>query len=514
MIPGKIYSPELILQIAWRRKWWILIPTLLIAGGVAGWTRKLPDMYKSDTLIMVVPQRVPEEYVRSTVTQSITDRLQSITQQILSRTRLERIIEDLNLYPDLRKSQIMEDIVEGMRGDIEIQVVRGDSFRVGFHSKDPRTAMRVAERLASLFIDESLRDREVLAEGTNQFLEAQLEEARRQLVDNEKKVEEYRRRHEGQLPTQLEANMQGLHNTEMQIQTLIDSINRDRDRHLVLERALADLTAAEATPAPVAPVAPGQTVLTAAQQLASARAELQSLELRLKPEHPDVVRARKHVAELQQAADNEALAQPVSSENAPVQSAEAIRRNRINEAKAELANLDKQIADKQQKEQQLRGNLGTYQQRIEATPTRESELADLTRDYGTLQAAYQSLLAKKQDSQLAANLERRQIGEQFRILDAAHLPARPYSPNRPRFYAMGLAAGLGFGLALAALLEYMDRSMRTESDVRAALKVVVLATVPLIEAPRKTSLAMKAAIATAATAATAAAIGAVVWYLR
>ena len=515
MIPGKLYTPELIFQIAWRRKWWILLPAIAIAAGVAGWTRRLPDTYKSDTLIMVVPQRVPESYVRSTVTQSITDRLQSITQQILSRTRLERIIEDLNLYTDRRKTGIMEDIVEGMRKDIDIQVVKGDSFRVGFQSSDPRTAMRVAERLGSLFIDESLRDREVLAEGTNQFLEAQLEEARRQLIDNEKKLEEYRRQHAGQLPTQLEANMQGLHNTEMQIQALIDSTNRDKDRHLVLERGVADATAADdmTGPAPTTPAAAGAPQ-TAAQQLAAARAELQGLELRLKPEHPDVARARRRVAELQQTADQEALAQPVSPENAPATSAVAIRRNRIAEMKAELANLDKQVAYKTDKEQELRQVLATYQARIEATPTRESELSDLTRDYGTLQTSYRNLLAKKQDSQISANLERRQIGEQFRILDAARLPARPDSPNRPRLYALGVAAGFGFGLAIALLLEYLDRTMRSESDVRAALKVTVLATIPMIDPPRRGRRVAKAAAAVAATAAALALAGGAIWFLR
>jgi polysaccharide chain length determinant protein (PEP-CTERM system associated) len=514
VIPGKTYTPEVILQIAWRRKWWIVVPAILIAGGVVAWTQRLPNTYKSDTLIMVVPQRVPESYVRSTITQSITDRLQSITQQILSRTRLERIIEDLGLYGDQRRTAIMEDIVEGMRRDIDIQVVKGDTFRVGFRSGDPRTAMRVAERLASLFIDESLRDREVLAEGTNQFLEAQLEEARRQLIDNEKKLEDYRRRHAGQLPTQLEANMQGLHNIEMQIQALIDSVSRDQDRRLVLERTIADAEAADTLSMPAVLPASAGTAKTAAQELAEARSDLQALELRLKPGHPDVGRARRRVAELQVKADQEALAQPVSPENAPAQSAAALRRNRLEEMRTELSNLEKQIVYKTEKEQELRGNLAIYQGRIEATPTRESELADLTRDYGTLQAAYRNLLAKKQDSQISANLERRQIGEQFRILDAARLPARPDSPNRPRYYQLGVAAGLGFGLALAALLEYLDRTMRSEGDVRAALNVMVLATIPVIEAPTQSNRVLKVATVAVAVLAVAGVAAGAYWVLR
>jgi polysaccharide chain length determinant protein (PEP-CTERM system associated) len=517
VIPGKRYTPELIVQIAWRRKWWVLLPAVAVAASVAAWTRQLPNVYKSDTLIMVIPQRVPEAYVRSTVTQSITDRLQAITQQILSRTRLERIIEDLSLYPDQRKTMIMEDIVEGMRRDIDIQVVKGDSFRVGFQSQDPRTAMRVSERLASLFIDESLRDREVLAEGTNQFLEAQLEDARRALIDNEKKLEEYRRKHDGQLPTQLEANMQGIHNTEMQIQALVDSINRDRDRHLVLERAIADADEAEvltASPTPVAPPPAGATAQSPAQQLAAATRELQDLELRLKPEHPDVIRARKHVAELQGTVDRDALAQPVSGDVASVPPAELARRNRLAETRAELDNLDHQLAYKTDKEQQLRKSLEIYQGRIEATPTRESELADLTRDYGTLQASYRGLLSKKQDSQISANLERRQIGEQFRILDAARLPSRPDSPNRPRFYGMGVVAGLGIGLALVVLFEYLDRTMKSENDVRAALNATVLATIPLIQLQRRSSAALKAAAVAALAIGVLGTVAAGIWYLR
>ena len=171
MIPGKQYTPEILLDVLSRRKWLIVIPTVTLALATAVVTYYLPNKYQSDTLILVVPQRVPESYVRSTVTTRIETRLQSISQQILSRTRLERIIQDFNLYADRRKTDIMEDIVEAMRKDIKVDIVKGDAFRVTFTGDDPRTTMRVTERLASFFIDESLRDREVLADGTNQFLE-------------------------------------------------------------------------------------------------------------------------------------------------------------------------------------------------------------------------------------------------------------------------------------------------------------------------------------------------------
>jgi uncharacterized protein involved in exopolysaccharide biosynthesis len=173
-----------------RRRWklWILAPTLLGAVIGAGVSAQTKPLYKSDTLVLVVPQRVPENYVRSTITMKIGDRLQAISQQILSRTRLERIIQDFDLYKQERRTGLMEDVVDAMRKHIEVKVEGGDAFRVGFIGTDPRTVMKVAERLAALFIDESLRDREVLADSTNQFLESQLEDVRQRLTKESKEL--------------------------------------------------------------------------------------------------------------------------------------------------------------------------------------------------------------------------------------------------------------------------------------------------------------------------------------
>lgn len=510
MIPGTQYTPELVFQIAWRRKWWILLPAIAISVGVVQWTRSLTNLYRSDATILVVPQQVPEEYVKSTVTTTVADRLQSISQQILSRTRLERIILDLNLYEGARRNGIMEDIVDGMRDNIEVQTIRGEAFRVSFINEDPRTAMRVAERLASLFIDESLRDREVLAEGTSQFLEAQLEDARRQLVENEKKLENYRRAHEGQLPNQLNANMQGLHNTEMQLQVIVDDLNRSRDRQVTLQQAITDLQSdAYSQPEPVQ----APKVATAADRFHKAEEELKDLETHLKPTHPDVVRARKKLAELSAAADAEAAQTPLTADET-MSPAERQRRTRLNAANRELETVENEIAAKTEQEKQLRGVLSGYQGRIEATPTRESELVELTRDYGTLQTMYQGLLAKRQESQISANLERRQIGEQFRILDPARLPARPFTPNRPRLYGLGVLSGLIFGVALATCVEYLDRTMRTEDDVRVAINFPVLATIPFIEAKSRARRLLVAALSLGSAALLAGATFVAFRYLR
>jgi polysaccharide chain length determinant protein (PEP-CTERM system associated) len=480
VIPGKQYSFDTLLQVARRRKWLILIPAVVVAVAAVAVIHQLPNLYRSETLILVVPQRVPESYVKSTVTARIEDRLQSISQQIMSRTKLEQIVSDFNLYQAERgRGELMEDIVERMRTrDIGIGVVKGDAFRVSFAASDPRVAMRVTERLGSLFIDESLRDREVLAQGTSEFLATQLDEARRQLVQVETKLQEYQRTFNGELPSQLSANMQGLHNTEIALQNLGESLNRDRERRISFERTVADVLEA---PDPVSATdaeKPKEIAQTLQDELRTQRQALLAVEMKLKPEHPDVKRLRKVVDELEKRVEAQRLEGTLTSRPTNAVVMDYAKRKRLTDAKAELDNLDREIQAKLAEEQRLRSVLGMYQARIEATPVRESELASLTRDYETLSQTYRSLLQKKEESEISANLERRQIGEQFKILDPARMPEKPESPDRPKLYLIAILAALAIGIGLATAAEYFDRTLRTEADVRAALNLMVLATVP------------------------------------
>jgi polysaccharide chain length determinant protein (PEP-CTERM system associated) len=414
----------------------------------------------------------------------VDERLQTISQQILSRTRLERIILDFNLYPKERKTWIMEDVVEQMRKDVLVNIARtrrgedSTSFSLAYTADTPRKAMQVTERLASLFIEENLRDRELLAEGTDQFLESQLEEARRQLLEREKALEDYKRQNMGQLPTQLQSNLQVLQSTQAQAQTIAESANRDRDQRAILQRMLADAIATAPPPAPASLTDPSAPPVSAQAQLEAARTQVAALSLRLKPEHPDMIRAQKVLQELERKAAEEAAARPLSAGTDVALPTDPATRKRIEDLRTQIASLDSQIASKQREEARLRSVAASYQARVEAAPGRESEMVALTRDYETLKERYQVLLSKREDARIAANLERRQIGEQFKIVDAARLPERPISPNRPRLNLLGLLAGLALGLGLAALLEYKDTAMRSDDDVVTALSMPVLASVP------------------------------------
>jgi polysaccharide chain length determinant protein (PEP-CTERM system associated) len=489
VLPGKTFTPEEVVWILWRRKWVIVVPLLVIAAGTFLWSRRLPKTYRSETVILVVPQRVPESYVRSTITTRIEDRLSSISSQILSRPHLEQIIQSFDLYAEQVRTLPMEQVVEMMRAAVDVNVERGDAFRIGYINASPVLAQKVTERLASLFIEENLREREVQAQGTNQFLDTQLEEARRRLLSHERRVEDFRRRYAGQLPSQVQTNLQGIQNAQLQLQALTESINRDRDRRLVLERQIADLASADLSTTPVISVAvPGGSPMSLTDQLEAAGARLKELELRYTPTHPDVAAARRLVLELEakvRAESDRPAAGADLARSAAATSAEIIRKNRIRDLEVEVKNLDVQLTRKEDQERQLVETIGSYQAKVDAAPTRESELTELTRDYTTLQGTYTSLLGKREESKLAANLERNKVGEQFRVLDPARVPERPFSPDLARINLLGAALGLGLGLGLAALLEYLDSSFRTEDEVARILQLPVLALVPLMTSERE-----------------------------
>jgi polysaccharide chain length determinant protein (PEP-CTERM system associated) len=482
MIPGKKYTPEDLLFILWRRKWLVIIPTLMAAAATYSYTRTLPSLYRSETLVMIQPAQVRQDLVRSGTRTDPADRIQTITQQIMSRSRLEAIITDLKLYESERRSGLMEDVVEGMRRDVAVNVVRGDAFRISYVSGSPITAMRVTERLARLFIDENLRDREMLAQGTSQFLGSQVDDARRRLVEQEKKLEAYRRSHAGELPSQQSSNLTALNNAQMQVQSLVDSMARDRDKLQLIERQVAELTAPDAEEDTIVDAGNG-TVRggSTQQQLAAARAALAQLELRLKPEHPDIGRMKRVIRDLEKRADAEALQEPVSPEaRRPQTPAEMTRRARVKQLQLMADALTKTITYKEKEEQRLRAMAATYQARAEAAPTRETELIELMRDYGMLQSLYAGLLGKNEESKLAVNLESRQIGEQFRILDPARVPERPFSPNRLRLNGMGTLSGAALGIGLILLLEWRDTTLKNDDDVRVATGLPVLAFVPFL----------------------------------
>lgn len=479
MLPGQPYAPEDILRIAWNRRWLILAPLVIAVVGAALVTAELPNRYRSETVILVVPQRVPEAYVRSTVTSRIEDRLQTIQPQILSRSNLESIIRALDLYPDERKMLVMEDVVALMRLDIEgPRIERGDAFRVGYVSTDPKLAQQVTERLASLYIAENLKERELQAEGTTQFLDAQVEDARQRLIEHEKKLESFRRQHDGELPTQVEGNLGAMQAAQTRIQAIEEALYRDRELRLSLERQIADLDAGAPVLSSGRDSASGTTAdssLTTAEQLAIARAQLAALQLKYKSGHPDIAAAKRRIRDLEHRYSTEEERRPADTPR--IEPANATRENRRRDLQDQLTSLHNRQVRQEAEADRLAADVDVYKAKIAAAPARESDLIELTRDYATLQSTYTSLRGKLEESKLAGDLERRQVSEQFRILDPPRFPERPHGPNRLRMIALAAMCGLLFGLAFAGALEYFDESFESEIEIVRVLQVPVLARV-------------------------------------
>jgi polysaccharide chain length determinant protein (PEP-CTERM system associated) len=415
------------------------------------------------------------------------------------------LIQELDLYPELRRRALMEDVVEQMRDDITVKVERGMSFRVAYVSTNPVTAMKVAERLAQFFIDQNLRDRQGLAQGTSDFLASQLEDARRRLTDQEHKLEAYRRQHPGELPSQQQSNLTAVASIQIQMQSLVDAAGRDRDHLRDLQRERDDLSSSPTADAD----APGNGSPEA--RLESARRTLAALQQRYTPQHPDVIRMQREVKKL----ENDVASQPGAGLGTPMSQSDQARARRISDLDAQIGQTNSRIKRREDEQRRLQGEQRGYQAKADAAPTRETELIGLTRDYGTLQDLYANLLKKSEESRMASELESRQIGEQFRLLDPARMPERPFSPNRLLIAIAGAAGGLALGLLLAALAEYRDNSFAVDHEVVAVLALPVLAMIPeMLTRGERRRLRMRRLLAsTVGLLALTVAAGAVIWFV-
>ena len=506
-----------ILLLIGRKRWFVLIPFALGLAAAPILARYAPERYRSEALLLVIPQQVPKDYVTPTMTQPIEERLPTLTDQILSRSRLEQIIQQMDLYPAERSRQVMEDVVQKMRADVTTSAASKDvnSFRVSYVSDGAEKARKVTERLASLYIEQNLKDRENQADSTSQFLTTQLEAAKQRLIEQEKKLEEYRKSHAGQMPSQLQGNLQAIQTASLQLQSLNESMNRAQERRLLIERQLADSQVLSgATPVTSPDAAPVGT----AQQLEVARARLALALQRYTPSHPEVTSMERTIADLVTKLEGEApVGAETTAQKPPVSPAEAAQQKRMLDLKAELAVLDYQLTANRTEAARLNQQIAEYQAKIDVVPTRESELVELTRDYSTMQAAYTNLLVKREDAMLASNLERRQIGEQFKLLDTASLPGRPFNQaQRVGIMSSGAIMGLLLGLLLIGLGAYRDTSFHSEEEALRVLSVPVLGLIPAMSSEREALAARRRArLMDAAGGAilTAAALVLVIWRL-
>jgi polysaccharide chain length determinant protein (PEP-CTERM system associated) len=476
------------LELAIKRRWLIIIPFCLAMIVGIFLAVSLPRIYESSTLILVRPQRVPEKYVSSIVDSDIESRINTISQQILSRTNLENIIKQFNLFSDPgQEDMFMEDKIASLRNRIQITVERSrnrrnqsaDAFSISFTGKDPELVMRVTNGLASFFIDENLKVREAQAVSTSDFLDDELEAKRTRLESLEQQLKDYRTNYMGELPEQLETNLRVLDRLQMQLNQKGESLNDARAGLMALEnqiegnrKFLAESGRASS--------ADGESL-----NLSELRARLQALRATYTDQHPDVVRLKAKIEDLEAAyksgelSKSENFQSPVSGDPTLTMVSQTLddqMRQRL-ELKMEVRNLEAEI-------RKINGQIKYYQERVERIPRREQELMSLQRDYDNMQESYKSLLNRKLEAEIAVNMEKKQKGEQFSIIDPGRLPEKPISPNMRKLFLLVLAAALGTGGGLIFLLDFFDTSLRKPENFEPALGIPVLATVPRIFQPK------------------------------
>lgn len=464
------------LDVLKKRKWIVLVWLVigLVGAGIA--FLLLPKVYRSSTLILVESQKVPTDYIKPMAVDTIEERLIAIQQQILSRTLLQKIIEEFHVYDDDLKRQPLEEVIDLMRRDIKITMVDDrfhrniQAFTISYDSNDPQLAKQVTNKLASLFIGENLKVREQLVEGTSEFLEQELLRVKERLDQQEAEISLYKQKHMGQLPQQSEALFRTLDRLTMELQTQNDMLRMLVERREIMHDAVETSAGS-----------PGGVVhLSPKGRLRQLREQLSQLLSEYKDTYPDVLRVKREIKDLEvriaRGPSTDDLEEDVVVSGSDMDS--------------QLRTVEAEIKVRRHRAAEIQGQIKALEQRMEQMPIREQELSTLLRDYETTNKRYQSLLANKESAKITEQMEKRQKGEQFRILDPANLPIKPVKPDPLRVFLMGITAGLMLGGGTIWWLDFRNLPYRRPEEIESSLGVPMLASIPhmfMVGSPERTN---------------------------
>jgi polysaccharide chain length determinant protein (PEP-CTERM system associated) len=461
-----------LLAILKRRAWWIAVPAILGPMIGFGTTYLVQPRYTSEAMVLVEPQRVPDRFVAPIVTEQINSRLATIREQIMSRSRLQPIIERFGLFHEDNGKVPTEELLDRTRKLIEISSIHTEAgssgFRIAFTWHDRLLAQQVCREIMSIFMEQSLKIREQHAEDTTEFLAKQLEIAKQKLDQQDSLLAAFKTKHLGQLPTDEGRNMQMLATLTSRMETLTQSIAAARQQRMVQESLLAQ----------AAPSATGEYVLPssneAQREIETLQAQLANLRSKYTEDHPDVKKLKHQIEILK------GIPQPAEADRTQPRAAAVPESPEVAHIRMAIRLIEDDIKEKSQEQARIQRSMREYENNIQYTPTVEEQFKALTRDYQTASGFYSDLLSKKAQSEMATDLERRQQGEQFRVMDPPNLPEKATFPKKPAFVGGGFVLGLGLGFGLALLLELRHNFIRTEADVASCLKLPVLGVVQYV----------------------------------
>jgi polysaccharide chain length determinant protein (PEP-CTERM system associated) len=474
--PQKL-NPEQIIRLIIRKRWFLLIPFCLSLMAGAVYSIFVVRIYTAETLILVESQRVPHDYVRSVVAGDIESRVSTIQQQILSRTNLSKIIEDFNLFNTPEASKLyLEEKIASLRRRITVKVTRSrrrsdtDSFTISFKDANPEIAMKVTNAIATSFIDENLKVREEQVVGTSNFLAGELESIRTQLEALEEQFKNFKKNNMGELPEQIDSNLRILDRLQEQLSERQLNLKEERDNLQAIQSEIFSLTSSGSA---------GSLDALRAElinEIAEYREALEALRAKYTQVHPDVLRVKQLILEKEREYDT--LSE--SSDKVIPAAVNPMIANTLNELRLREKTVKQSVLGLIGEIKDLQSQMVEYQTRVENTPKREQELLSLKRDYENMQDLYNSLLKRRLEAELSANMERKQKGEQFRIVDPASLPQKPSEPNMKKIFLFFVAAGLGIGGGLIFLQQLMDKSLSSLEEIESVTQLKVVATIPPI----------------------------------
>jgi polysaccharide chain length determinant protein (PEP-CTERM system associated) len=486
MIDNRDLTLDDYLAILRRRLKLIMIPALLAPVLGFLFSYAFPAKYTSQSLVLVEGQKVPEGVVQSVITQDLAQRIATMQQQVLGRNRLQPMVERMQL---VRGGKNLDDVIEEVRASVQIEPVVTDiglvsapgkrktgtsvpGFYVNYTAPNAREAQNICGELTSMLLSENQSSREQVAQSTTDFIIRQLDEAKRNLDDQDAKLAAFKRQYSGQLPGDEDNNLKVLGTLNSQLDANTQTVNRAQQDKAYTESLLAQQLAAWKS-------SQGSTnPQSLEQQLTTLQGQLLQLQARYTEDHPDVIKTKADIAEVKKrlAEVNDAAAKGTdTSDKASLSEPPEIRQLRL-----QIHQYGEVLAQSTREEKRLADQIRIYQSRVAVSPEVEEKYKLLTRDYDTAQKFYADLLAKKGTSEMATDMEKRQQGEQMRLLNPANLPDTPSFPNRLVFAGGGLGTGLVIGLGLVLWLELRDKSIRTEADVEASLQMPVLVSLPWV----------------------------------
>jgi polysaccharide biosynthesis transport protein len=495
-------------RIVRRRGWWILLPSFACWVVIWGCSWLLPNAYQSEALILVEQAKVPDQYVVPNVTVNLQDRLQSMTQQILGRTRLQATINRFGLYSKhhgLSSILKSKDPVDQMRNDIKIELVESpahpgelSAFKISYSARSPELAQHVNRDLTSLFIEENVKAQNQLSENTTAFLENQLADARAKMEDQEAKVAAFKEQHVGGLPSQQESNVQILAGLQSQLQNTQHALDAAKQQKLYLESLLQQYESVQAN------LGNGYLAMspeTLNKELTDLRLRLALLRSRFTDDYPEVISVKGQIDRLKKQIEEEIATDDAATKNldSPDPSKRATLPTELPDlppgspgpmiqVQSQLKANQLEIRNDEQHQKELEAQIAAYQTRLNSAPQTEQELAEVSRGYDESKTNYDSLLQKQLQSQLATSLEQRQQGEQFRVVDPPSLPDKPVAQNHFLISLGGLVLGIAVAIGLVSFLEVTDARIREEKDLEGLVSARVLVGIPRLSTPREDHL--------------------------